>query len=123
MANTPEFKPLFNRVQQSDRHDDSLAVIASLGATTLESIRSQAEVFGLPQKGPYYPYITHELLASLLMSRGLVGKGEGEEDTVRDDSAALAEYAESLLQARRYLEGLGVDLDAVIEAMDRHQLG
>lgn len=44
------------------------------------------------------------------------GKGEGEEDTVRDDYAALAEYAESLLQARRYLEGLGVDLDAVIEA-------
>lgn len=44
------------------------------------------------------------------------GKGEGEEDTVRDDSVALAEYADSLLQARRYLEGLGVDLDAVIEA-------
>lgn len=44
------------------------------------------------------------------------GKGEGEEDTVRDDSVALAEYAGSLLQARRYLEGLGVDLDAVIEA-------
>jgi hypothetical protein len=44
------------------------------------------------------------------------GKGEGEEDTVRDDSVALAEYADSLLQARGYLEGLGVDLDAVIEA-------
>lgn len=44
------------------------------------------------------------------------GKGEGEEDTVRDDSVALAEYANSLRQARRYLEGLGVDLDAVIEA-------
>jgi type I restriction enzyme R subunit len=44
------------------------------------------------------------------------GKGEDEEDTVRDDSAALAEYADSLLQARRYLEGMGVDLDAVIAA-------
>ena len=44
------------------------------------------------------------------------GKGDEEEDTVRDDSVALAEYANSLLQARRYLEGLGVDLDAVIEA-------
>lgn len=44
------------------------------------------------------------------------GKGEDEEDTVRDDSVALAEYADSLLLARRYLEGLGVDLDAVIEA-------
>ncbi|MBQ0935467.1 type I restriction endonuclease subunit R [Ideonella paludis] len=44
------------------------------------------------------------------------GKGEGEEDTVRDDSVALAEYADSLLQARRFLEGLGVALEAVIEA-------
>ncbi|QMV73525.1 type I restriction endonuclease subunit R [Comamonas piscis] len=44
------------------------------------------------------------------------GKGDEEEDTVRDDSVALAEYANSLLQARHYLEGLGVDLDAVVEA-------
>lgn len=73
MATTPDFKPLFNRVQQSDRHDDALAVIAMLGATTLDNIRQQAEVFGLPQKGPYYPYIDADMVAKLLTSRGLVG--------------------------------------------------
>lgn len=48
--------------------------------------------------------------------RNGTGKGDEEEDTVRDDSVALAEYANSLLQARHYLESLGVDLDAVIAA-------
>jgi len=73
MATNNEFKPLFNRVQQADRHDDVLAVIASLGATTLDNIRQQAEVFGLPSKGPYYPYIDADMVAKLLTSRGLVG--------------------------------------------------
>lgn len=45
--------------------------------------------------------------------RGGTGKGEEEQDTVRDDSAALAEYAHSLRRARDFLAGLGVDLDAV----------
>ncbi len=44
------------------------------------------------------------------------GKGEGEQDTVRDDTEALAEYAQSLQQALDYLAGLGVDLDALIAA-------
>jgi len=44
------------------------------------------------------------------------GKGEGEQDTVRDDAEALVEYAQSLQQARNYLAGLGVDLDALIAA-------
>lgn len=57
MATTPDFKPLFTPVRQADRHDDILAVIAMLGGTTLDNIRQQAEVFGLPSKGPYYPYI------------------------------------------------------------------
>jgi type I restriction enzyme R subunit len=48
--------------------------------------------------------------------RGGTGKGEGEEDTVRDDSAALAEYAQSLKQAREHLAGMGFDLDALIAA-------
>ncbi len=46
--------------------------------------------------------------------RGGTGKGEGEDDTVRDDSAALAEYAQSLKRARDYLTGMGFDLDALI---------
>ncbi len=48
--------------------------------------------------------------------RGGTGKGEGEEDTVRDDSAALGEYAQSLKQAREHLAGMGFDLDALIAA-------
>ena len=48
--------------------------------------------------------------------RGGAGKGDGEDETVRDDTAALAEYAGSLRQARDYLTGLGFDLDALIAA-------
>jgi type I restriction enzyme R subunit len=48
--------------------------------------------------------------------RGGTGKGEAEEDTVRDDSAALAEYAQSLKQARVHLTGMGFDLDPLIAA-------
>lgn len=95
MANTPEFKPLFNRVQQSDRHDDALAVIAMLGATTLDNIRQQAEVFGLPQKGPYYPYIDADLIAKLLTSRGLVGtiwKESKEFKDLPDVAIAMVDY-------------------------------
>lgn len=48
--------------------------------------------------------------------RAGTGKGEGEQDTVRDDSVALAEYANSLKAARDFLTGLGFDLDALIGA-------
>ena len=49
--------------------------------------------------------------------RAGTGKGEGEQDTVRDDSEALVEYARSLKAARDFLLGLGFDLDALISAM------
>lgn len=48
--------------------------------------------------------------------RAGTGKGEGEQDTVRDDTEALTEYAQSLQQARDYLAGLGFGLDALIAA-------
>lgn len=48
--------------------------------------------------------------------RGGTGKGDGEGDAVRDDTIALAEYADSLRQARDYLAGLGFDLGSVIAA-------
>lgn len=48
--------------------------------------------------------------------RAGTGKGEGEQDTVRDDSEALAEYATSLKAARDFLAGLGFDLNALIAA-------
>ncbi|MBU3694105.1 MAG: type I restriction endonuclease subunit R [Rhodocyclaceae bacterium] len=48
--------------------------------------------------------------------RAGTGKGEGEQDTVRDDTEALAEYANSLKAASDFLTGLGYDLDALIAA-------
>jgi len=48
--------------------------------------------------------------------RAGTGKGEGEQDTVRDDAEALAEYANSLKAAGDFLTGLGYDLDALIAA-------
>jgi hypothetical protein len=95
MATTPDFKPLFNRVQQADRHDDALAVIAMLGGATLDNIRQQAEVFGLPSKGPYYPYIDADMIAKLLTSRGLVGtvwKESKEFKDLPDVAIAMVDY-------------------------------
>lgn len=48
--------------------------------------------------------------------RAGTGKGEGEQDTVRDDTEALAEYRQSLQAARDFLMDLGFDLDALIAA-------
>lgn len=48
--------------------------------------------------------------------RAGTGKGEGEQDTVRDDTEALAEYANSLKVARDFLADLGFDLDVLIAA-------
>lgn len=48
--------------------------------------------------------------------RAGTGKGESEQDTVRDDAEALAEYAASLKAASELLVDLGFDLDALIAA-------
>jgi type I restriction enzyme R subunit len=48
--------------------------------------------------------------------RAGTGKGEGEQDTVRDDSEALVEYAGSLKKARDFLTDLGFNLDTLIAA-------
>lgn len=48
--------------------------------------------------------------------RAGTGKGEGEQDTVRNDTVALAEYANSLKVARDFLAGLDYNLDALIGA-------
>ena len=48
--------------------------------------------------------------------RAGTGKGEAEQDTVRDDTEALIEYASSLKIAREFLADLGFDLDALIAA-------
>lgn len=48
--------------------------------------------------------------------RGGTGKGEGEGDTVREDSEALAEYAASLAQTRSTLAAAGVELAPLMAA-------
>jgi type I restriction enzyme R subunit len=48
--------------------------------------------------------------------RAGTGKGEAEQDTVRDDAEALAEYANSLQAARNFLTDLGFYLDALMAA-------
>ena len=48
--------------------------------------------------------------------RAGTGKGEAEQDTVRDDAEALAEYASSLRAWREFLGDLGFALDALIAA-------
>ncbi len=48
--------------------------------------------------------------------RAGTGKGEHEQDTVRDDTEALAEYRHSLQAAQDFLLDLGFDLDALIAA-------
>jgi len=95
MATTPHFKTLFNRVQQPDRQDEALAEVAMLGATKLDNIRQQAEVLGLPKRGPYYPYIDADMLAQVLMSRGLVGtiwKESKELGGLPDVAVAMVDY-------------------------------
>ena len=92
------------------------------GHTLMQAIARVNRVGGGKQHGLVIDY--NGMLKSLRKAlatfaqgdRQGTGKGEDEADTVRDDSVALAEYAASLLQARQYLAGLGVDLDAVIGA-------
>lgn len=48
--------------------------------------------------------------------RAGTGKGEDEQDGVRDDSEALAEYSASVKQGRDYLAGIGFDLDLLLAA-------
>lgn len=49
--------------------------------------------------------------------RAGTGKGDAEQDTVRETTEAVAEYAASLQAARDFLTGLGCDLDALIAAV------
>ncbi|NQE49429.1 type I restriction endonuclease subunit R [Herbaspirillum rubrisubalbicans] len=48
--------------------------------------------------------------------RAGTGKGEAEQDTVRDDTEALGEYADSLKVATEFLMDLGFDVDELIKA-------
>lgn len=48
--------------------------------------------------------------------RAGTGKGDAEQDTVQDNSIALAEYADSLRAATEFLMDLGFDIDELIKA-------
>jgi type I restriction enzyme R subunit len=48
--------------------------------------------------------------------RAGTGKGEHEQDTVREASEALAEYADTLQRGREFLGDLGFDVDELIDA-------
>ncbi len=48
--------------------------------------------------------------------RAGTGKGEAEQDTVRDEAEALAEYADSLKAATEFLMDLGFDVEELIDA-------
>ncbi len=48
--------------------------------------------------------------------RSGTGKGDAEQDTVRDDTAALAEYADSVRAATDFLMDLGFDVEELIKA-------
>lgn len=75
MTAPADFTPAFQRVAQDDRHSDILAVLATVSGCSLKEARQQAEVFGVPQVGPYHAYTTDgDLIAKMLTSRGLVGK-------------------------------------------------
>ncbi len=63
------FQPAFKRVSQDeDRHADIYAVIATICGKQISDIRTQAEVLGVPKTGPYYPYITEDVLIAKLFA-------------------------------------------------------
>lgn len=57
---------------QGDRHADILAAIAVIARTTLPDVFKAAEALGVPKTGPYYQYMTEEIMSSIGASFGLV---------------------------------------------------
>ena len=75
MATTPTpttFQPAFKRIDQQDRHEDAICVIAMLSGKTTDAIFRQAEGLGLPKVGPYHAWIDGDMIAKLLAGNGLV---------------------------------------------------
>ena len=64
-TNSTTFQPVFKRMAQQGRHDDTFVVLAMLTGKTTDSIFRQAEGLGLPKIGPFHacipnPRLTHE---------------------------------------------------------------
>ena len=67
------FEPSFCHISTGgDRHADILAAIAVVARTTLAEVFKAAEALGMPKTGPYYQYMTEEILSSIGASFGLV---------------------------------------------------
>lgn len=103
MATTPttstSFQPVFKRVAQQDRHDDTFAAIATLTGKTLDSVMRRAESLGLPKVGPFHGAITGDLIAKLLAAEGLVAsvwKESSSFDDMPSVAIAMLDYDESL---------------------------
>lgn len=67
------FTPGYSHVGiEGDRHADIFCAIAIVARTTLPAVFKAAEVLGMPKTGPYYQYLTEELLCGIGASFGLV---------------------------------------------------
>lgn len=67
------FEPAYSHVSTGgDRHSDLFCAIAVAARTTLPDVFKAAEALGMPKTGPYYQYLTEELLSSVGASFGLV---------------------------------------------------
>lgn len=67
------FEPAYSHVStQGDRHADIFCAIAVVARTTLPDVFKAAEALGMPKTGPYYQYLTEELLSGIGASFGLV---------------------------------------------------
>ena len=67
------FEPAYSHVSTGgDRHADLFGAIAVVARTTLSDVFKVAEALGMPKTGPYYQYLTEELLGGIGASFGLV---------------------------------------------------
>ena len=67
------FEPAYSHVSTgADRHACLLAAVAVVAQTTLADVFKAAEALGMPKTGPYYQYMTEEILSSIGASFGLV---------------------------------------------------
>lgn len=68
-----EFTPAYcHSSTGGDRHADLLAAIAVVSGATLAEVFKGAEALGMPKTGPYYQYMTEEILSSIGASFGFV---------------------------------------------------
>lgn len=90
------FKSPFNRVPMKERMDDSIACVSTVANRSLEEVTKMAFDMGLPQHGPCY--VTHDMIARLLMKAGnLVGSKYKEFekfDLLPDVAILLIDYDE-----------------------------